>query len=161
MKSLAERLKEKEAREAKERLKRSGRVKTFSVKIPLCGCPSLITEGDTIYINQRARKVMKDIRSRSSWQFYQALKDAIAEIDKKREDEEKERRAFYSSLDSRPVDPAVPAAAPHPQPSPEMVPPSAVPTPSVPRLQSPGVSVREVDNTNVVVRGHRGNSSIT
>ena len=93
MKSLAERLKEKEARLAKEKLKRSGPVKCFSVRIPHYGHPHINTEGDLIYIKQRAKAVIDKIRSSAVWQFYEALKEVIEEATK----HEKENAKVFES----------------------------------------------------------------
>ena len=158
MKSLAERLKEKEAREAKERLKRSGRVRTFPVRIPICGCPLYITEGDKIYMKKRAQIVMKSIRARSSWQFYQELKAVIEEMEKKRKEEEELRQAYYATVRVSDrgitVDPANPAAPPQSTPT---TPTDPVPTPPTQPIESPGVSVREIDSSGVVtLNGQQG-----
>ena len=147
MKSLAQRLKEKEAKEAKARLKRSDRVKSFSVKMPWCGCPSIVTEGDSLYIKKRAKRVVDLIQSRASWQFFQAMKDYIVEM----EATQKKAYTNYSPLtggvDPSPVTPATSPATPAtPSEGVALVEPVATTSPAQP-IESPGVSVREVDIT--------------
>jgi hypothetical protein len=97
MKSLAQRLKEKEAKEAKAKLKRSSVVKSFNVKIPWCGCPSVVTEGDTIYIKKRAKKLVDLIQSRAAWQFLKEMKDYLDEMEALQKKLEKEREARWAA----------------------------------------------------------------
>ena len=134
MKSLAQRLKEKEAKEAKARLKRSDRVKSFSVKMPWCGCPSIVTEGDSLYIKKRAKRVVDLIQSRASWQFFQEMKNCIIEME----------AAII------PAAPVTPPTIPSQDQSPTGAEPVAT-TPPAQRIESPGVSVREVDITTAEV----------
>jgi hypothetical protein len=127
MKSLAERLKEKEAARLKEAMKRSGPVKCFSVRIPYYGHPHINTEGDKLFVQQRAREIIKQIRHQTSSIFYEEMKRYIHELD---------NPPVRATTSSALVSPAVNPTNPSPT------------TPAVAPLTSPGVSVREIDTTS-------------
>jgi hypothetical protein len=168
MKSLAQRLKEKEAKEAKARLKRSDRVKSFSVKMPWCGCPSIVTEGDSLYIKKRAKRVVDLIQSRASWQFFQAMKDYIVEMEATQKKLEEEREVRWRTMPAMPsiviggtvgtnndnnaptpiipVAPATPPTIPSQDDQSPNGSESVAITPPAQPIESPGVSVREIDN---------------
>ena len=109
MKSLAERLKKREEEKEKERLKRSGRVKSFTVKIPCYGYPSIQTDGDKIYIRKRAEVLLSKIRSNAAWQFCGILKELLTKGDKKEEPKPLENPIAVS--EAQPA-PSFPATAP-------------------------------------------------
>ena len=109
MKSLAERLKEREARLAREKLRRSGPVKCFTVRVPYCGYPHVNTDGDLIYIKKRAKILIDKIRSTSSWQFYDALKEVIEEMTKHEEKEKEALQARWSTFTVGTTDAAAPS----------------------------------------------------
>ena len=127
MKPLSERLKEKEALLLKERMKMSGRVKSFSVSIPYYGHPYINTEGDRVFVTKRAQEVIATIKRKTSSTFYNELKRLMNEMDR-------------PATKSKPVSSTVVAPA-NPTPATPAVAPAA-------SITSPGVSVRESsDNT--------------
>ena len=136
MKSLAERLKEKEAARLKEAMKRSGPVKCFSVRIPYYGHPHINTEGDKLFVQQRAREIIKQIRHQTSSIFYEEMKRYIHE------------------LDNPPIRVTAAPTLVSPTPvNPTSVTSAVAPTTSIP---SPGVSVGELD-TNTTPAELEGN----
>jgi hypothetical protein len=94
VKSLAERLKEKNERLEKERLKRSGPMDSFSIRIP--SYPVYIpnnghrfpTDGDVLYIKKRAKIIVNKMRDKCCGCFYEVFKNAILEIDKEESDDQ-------------------------------------------------------------------------
>ena len=111
MKSLAERLKKKEEEREKERLKRSGRIKSFTVKIPRYGCPYIQTDGDMIYIKKRAEVLLSKLRSRAAWQFCDILKELLTKGDKKEEPKPSENPIAVSEAQPAPSFPVDPVCA--------------------------------------------------
>jgi hypothetical protein len=151
MKSLAQRLKEKAERDAKEaikaKLKRSDLIKSFSIKIPWCGCPFIVIEGDMIYIKKRAKKVIDLIQSRAAWQFFDEMKKYIDEVEKSQKKAYTNYSPLTGGVDPSPVTPATAPATPTtPSEGVALVEPVATTSPAQP-IESPGVSVREVDIT--------------
>ena len=78
MKPLADRLKDKEEAAKKERLKRSGKAKFMQFGIPLFGHPYVSTEGDELFLKQKAERLDVILRTEVPYQFREQLVKAMA-----------------------------------------------------------------------------------
>ena len=93
---LAERLKKKAEREKKLAMRLSGKVKTFSVRIPWQGYPYRNTEGDKLYHKKKVEDLVTAIIRKAGHEFYQDVKAFIAQREKDIEERRKARDAMWA-----------------------------------------------------------------
>lgn len=81
MKSIKERLAEKDAKRKKEEAKLSGRVMCFTVRIPLDGGPPIEKQSDLFFHQKKAKQLVSLIRSKAAYQYWEAVKQEIERIE--------------------------------------------------------------------------------